>query len=107
MVAGRSWVQPMKAKKAKPRETKKHRHHSPRIQSDPNFLVSPTAENNSALRALMMLHQNNTFAGDDEKIFDSFLARFYTERLEEGELRDFLRDNPAIRRKIWEAKPII
>jgi len=55
----------------------------------------------------MMLHQNNTFAGDDAKIFDSFLARFYTERLEEGELRDFLRDNPAIRRKIWEAKPII
>jgi hypothetical protein len=66
--------------------------------------VAPTvSERNMAFKTLHMIYQNTEFSGDENKVFQNFLERYHESGMKKEELFDFLRSNPAIRRKLWES----
>lgn len=67
-------------------------------------VVAPTvSERNMAFKTLHMIYQNTEFSGDENKVFRGFLERYHENGMKKEALYDFLRSNPAIRRKLWES----
>lgn len=71
--------------------------------SKPKVIAPTEKEKLLAIKTLSMIHQNGELSGDDSKVFQSFLERFHADSMEKEDLYSFLRDNPSIRRRIWES----
>ncbi|MFA6530611.1 MAG: hypothetical protein WCT31_02685 [Candidatus Micrarchaeia archaeon] len=71
--------------------------------SKPKVIAPTEKEKLLAIKTLSMIHQNGELSGDDSRVFQSFLERFHADSMEKEDLYTFLRDNPSIRRKIWDS----
>jgi len=70
----------------------------------PKVIAPSSHEKNLALKTLSMIYQNSELSGDESKVFRNFLERFKQEDMEKADLYEFLRSNPGIRRKFWDAE---
>jgi hypothetical protein len=69
----------------------------------PKIIAPTNSEKNFAVRALTLIQQTSEFSGDEARVFRRFMERFNSGDMERGDLYNFLMDNPAIRKRIWES----
>jgi len=69
----------------------------------PKVIAPSVSEKSLALKTLSMIYQNSEFSGDETKVYKGFMDKYKEGSMKKEDLYAFLRDNPSIRKKIWES----